>query len=75
MGFHRGRDVADITVRNPDLAGLALRDLRLPFDSVIMAVRRRGTLLVPHAVYPAGIRRPDHGHGHHSRPEGNCPAF
>jgi Trk K+ transport system NAD-binding subunit/mannitol/fructose-specific phosphotransferase system IIA component (Ntr-type) len=48
MGFHRGRDVADVTVRNPDLAGLALRDLRLPFDSVIMAVRRRGTLLVPH---------------------------
>nr|WP_319396142.1 PTS sugar transporter subunit IIA [uncultured Desulfobacter sp.] len=48
MGFHRDRDVADVTVRNPDLAGLALRDLRLPFDSVIMAVRRRGTLLVPH---------------------------
>ena len=48
MGFHRGRDVADVTVRNPDIAGLSLRDLRLPFDSVIMAVRRRGTLLVPH---------------------------
>ncbi|NDY71468.1 potassium transporter TrkA [Desulfobacter hydrogenophilus] len=48
MGFHRGRDVADVTVRNPDLAGLSLRDLRLPFDSVIMAVRRRGTLYVPH---------------------------
>lgn len=48
MGFQRGRDVADIAVRNPDLAGLSLRDLRLPFDSVIMAVRRRGTLSVPH---------------------------
>ncbi|MCG8550841.1 MAG: cation:proton antiporter, partial [Desulfobacterales bacterium] len=48
MGFHRDREVADVTVRNPDLAGLALRDLRLPFDAVIMAVRRRGTLLVPH---------------------------
>ena len=48
MGFHRGRDVADVTVRNPDLEGLSLRDLRLPFDSVIMAVRRRGTLSVPH---------------------------
>lgn len=48
MGFQRGRDVADVTVRNPDLAGLALRDLRLPFDAVIMAVRRRGTLYVPH---------------------------
>jgi len=48
MGFHRGRDVADVTVRNPDLEGLSLRDLRLPFDSVIMAVRRRGALYVPH---------------------------
>lgn len=48
MGFHRGRDVVDVTVRNPDMAGLSLRDLRLPFDSVIVAVRRRGTLLVPH---------------------------
>lgn len=48
MGFQRGRDVADVTVRNPDLAGISLRDLRLPFDSVIMAIRRRGTLSVPH---------------------------
>lgn len=48
MGFQPGRDVADVTVRNPDLAGISLRDLRLPLDSVIMAIRRRGTLSVPH---------------------------
>lgn len=48
MGFQRGRDVADVTLRNPDLAGISLRDLRLPFDSVIIAIRRRGTLSVPH---------------------------
>jgi transporter, CPA2 family (2.A.37) len=41
MGFQRGRDVADVTVRNPDLDGISLRDLRLPFDSVIIAIRRR----------------------------------
>lgn len=47
MGFQRGRDVADVTVRNPDLDGISLRDLRLPFDWVIIAIRRRGTLSVP----------------------------
>ena len=48
MGMNRERKIVDIMVKNPDLAGLALRDLRLPFDSIIMSVRRMGVLFVPH---------------------------
>ncbi|MCG8635125.1 MAG: cation:proton antiporter [Desulfobacterales bacterium] len=48
MGMHKERTVVDLRIQNPDLAGLALRDLRLPFDLIIMSVRRRGVLFVPH---------------------------
>lgn len=39
--------VTDLPMMNPDLAGLALRDLRLPLDLLIMSVRRRGYSLFP----------------------------
>ncbi len=48
MGMHKDRDIADLSIKNPDLSGLALRDLRLPLDTIIMSVRRRGVLFVPH---------------------------
>ena len=48
MGMHQGRDVLDLRVNNPNLSGLALRDLRLPFDTIIMSLKRRGTLFIPH---------------------------
>ncbi|MFO7753233.1 MAG: PTS sugar transporter subunit IIA [Desulfobacteraceae bacterium] len=48
MGMHQGRDVLDLRVNNPNLSGLALRDLRLPFDTIIMSVKRRGMLFIPH---------------------------
>jgi Trk K+ transport system NAD-binding subunit/Kef-type K+ transport system membrane component KefB/mannitol/fructose-specific phosphotransferase system IIA component (Ntr-type) len=48
MGMHKERNVVDLRIQNPDLSGLALRDLRLPFDLIIMSVRRRGVLFVPH---------------------------
>ena len=48
MGLHKERHVVDLPIRNPDMAGLALRDVRLPFDAIIMSVRRRGVLFVPH---------------------------
>ena len=48
MGMHRGREVLDLRVNNPNLSGLALRDLRLPFDTIIMSVKRRGVLFIPH---------------------------
>lgn len=48
MGMHKERKVVDLRIQNPELAGLALRDFRLPFDLIIMSVRRRGVLFVPH---------------------------
>ncbi len=48
MGMHKERNIVDLRIQNPDLSGLALRDLRLPFDVVIMSIRRRGVLFVPH---------------------------
>jgi len=48
MGMHKDRDIIDLNIKNPNLYGLALRDLRLPFDTIIMSVRRRGVLFVPH---------------------------
>ncbi|MCP4294946.1 MAG: TrkA family potassium uptake protein, partial [Proteobacteria bacterium] len=48
MGMHKERNVVDLPIKNPDMAGLALRDLRLPFDIIIMSIQRRGVLFVPH---------------------------
>ncbi|MFH2092104.1 MAG: PTS sugar transporter subunit IIA [Pseudomonadota bacterium] len=48
MGLNEDRNVVDIRLKNPDLSGLALRDLRLPFDAIIMSIRRRGVLFIPH---------------------------
>jgi mannitol/fructose-specific phosphotransferase system IIA component (Ntr-type) len=48
MGMDEERNIVDLRIQNPDLSGLALRDLRLPFNVVIMSIRRRGVLFVPH---------------------------
>jgi CPA2 family monovalent cation:H+ antiporter-2 len=42
------REVTEVVVQNPDCAGRYLRDLRLPGDILVMALRRNGELLVPH---------------------------
>ena len=48
MGMHNNRDIVDIYVKNPNIFGLALRDLRLPLDVIIMSIKRGGVLLIPH---------------------------
>ncbi len=48
MGMHKDKSIVDFPIKNPNLFGLALRDLRLPFDTIIMSVRRRGVLFLPH---------------------------
>jgi len=48
MGMNKDQDIIDLRIKNPNLFGLALRDLRLPFDTIIMSVRRRGVLFIPH---------------------------
>jgi len=48
MGMHKDRNIVDLYIKNPNLSGQALRDLSLPLDTIIMSVRRRGLLLIPH---------------------------
>lgn len=43
------RDVREVFLQNPTLAGKRLRDLDLPGDLWILAIRRSGELLIPHA--------------------------
>jgi Trk K+ transport system NAD-binding subunit len=48
LGMEKGQDTIEVEVRNPDLHGVALRDLRLPLDTLILAVRRDGHLILSH---------------------------
>jgi len=48
MGMNADQQVIDISVRNPELYGVAIRDLTLPFDTIIMSIRRRGQIIIPH---------------------------
>jgi Trk K+ transport system NAD-binding subunit/Kef-type K+ transport system membrane component KefB len=48
LGMDGGQDVVDIEVRNPDIHGLTLRDLRLPFDVLILSVSRDHHTIISH---------------------------
>jgi Trk K+ transport system NAD-binding subunit/mannitol/fructose-specific phosphotransferase system IIA component (Ntr-type)/Kef-type K+ transport system membrane component KefB len=47
LGMQTNQDVLELEVRNPDLDGAAIRDMRLPLDMVILSVRRREQMLIP----------------------------
>ncbi len=42
------RDIAEVRLRNPFLVGKRLRDLQLPGDYLVLSIRRRSELLIPH---------------------------
>jgi Trk K+ transport system NAD-binding subunit/Kef-type K+ transport system membrane component KefB/mannitol/fructose-specific phosphotransferase system IIA component (Ntr-type) len=46
LGLEQGREVIEFELRNPDLQGIAIRDLHLPLDLHILSVRRHGQLIV-----------------------------
>ncbi|HEY9117828.1 MAG TPA: TrkA C-terminal domain-containing protein, partial [Roseivirga sp.] len=48
LGMQADQDSMDIEVRNSDMKGLALRDLRLPSDIIILSVKRKGQTLITH---------------------------
>lgn len=48
MGMEKGQDTQDIELLNPDLHGIALRDLRLPADVIILSVVRGGHTIITH---------------------------
>ncbi len=48
LGMQENQDTMDVEVLNRDLRGLALRDLRLPSDIIILSVKRGGQMLITH---------------------------
>ena len=48
LGLESDRDTIDLEVRNPDLHGMALRNLRFPTDVTILSVSRGGQMLISH---------------------------
>jgi Trk K+ transport system NAD-binding subunit/Kef-type K+ transport system membrane component KefB len=48
LGMDDGQDSIDIEIRNKDIHGIRLRDLRLPPDVLVLSVKRKGQLLVSH---------------------------
>jgi Trk K+ transport system NAD-binding subunit len=46
LGQDEGQDMIDQEVRNPNIAGLTLRDLRLPLDVLVLSIERDGHTLV-----------------------------
>ncbi len=48
LGMDEGQDSIDIEIRNQDIHGMRLRDLRLPSDVLVLSVKRKGQLLVSH---------------------------
>lgn len=48
LGLDESQSVVDVRLSNPDLDGLALRELRLPLDILILGIRRNGSLLLSH---------------------------
>ncbi len=48
LGMQDSQDVVDVELRNPDLDGLMLRDLRLPLDVLVLSVQRNGERIISH---------------------------
>ncbi len=48
MGMEPDKDTIDVTVEDENLFGIALRNLRLPLDVLILSVKRKGTTIITH---------------------------
>lgn len=57
LGMRPDQDTISLEVLNPNLHGIALRDLRLPADVIIISVERGGQLIISHGY--TRLRRRD----------------
>lgn len=48
MGMEPDKDTLDVVVEDENLFGVALRNLRLPLDVLILSVKRKGNTLITH---------------------------
>jgi Trk K+ transport system NAD-binding subunit len=52
LGMEEDQDTVDLVVQNPDLHGMALRNLHLPSDVLVLSTKRRG-----HPIISTGYTR------------------
>ncbi len=48
VGMEEGQDVVEFEIRNKDLDGIFLRELRMPLDTLVLNVNRDGHALISH---------------------------
>ncbi len=48
LGMDEGQDTMDIEIKNKDIHGLRIRELRLPTDLIILSIKRSGQMLITH---------------------------
>ena len=48
LGMEKNQKIMEVELRNPNLHGIALRDLRLPLDTLILSIHRQGQMLISH---------------------------
>jgi Trk K+ transport system NAD-binding subunit len=48
LGMETDQDAVDIEVMDPNIQGLALRDLRLPSDILILSITRKDQMMITH---------------------------
>ena len=48
LGLDKDQAIAEVQLQNIALHGMALRELRLPIDALILSVRRKGSALISH---------------------------
>ncbi len=48
LGMDKGQDSMDVEIRNKDIHGIRLRELRLPSDVLVLSIKRKGQLIVSH---------------------------
>jgi Trk K+ transport system NAD-binding subunit/Kef-type K+ transport system membrane component KefB len=48
LSLNSDQDIVDVEVRDPNIDGMALRDLRLPLDTLVLSVQRDGHSIITH---------------------------
>ncbi|MBI1307505.1 MAG: potassium transporter TrkA [Bacteroidetes bacterium] len=57
LGMEKGQETIDIEVQDKSMQGIAIRDLKLPTDVVVLSVRRKDQMIISHGY--TRIRRGD----------------
>jgi len=57
LGMQKNQDTIDLEVLNPNLFGLALRDIRFPADIILLSIKRKGQMIITHGY--TRLRRGD----------------